>query len=185
VVNVIVVADHGMAAVSPERTIVLDDYLDLQTVEIVDLNPVAMITPRDGEVSRVMRALEGWHPHLQVYRREETPTALRFRTHPRITPIVAIADDGWSIVTVGARTRAAAVRGVRGGAHGYDPQLPSMAALFIAAGPGIVRGRTVPAFQNIHVYPLMAELLRLRPAPTDGALDSVRTMLRTRGASSP
>ncbi len=185
VVNVIVVADHGMAAVSPERTIVLDDYLDLQTVEIVDLNPVAMITPRDGDVSRVMRALEGRHPHLQVYRREETPTALRFRTHPRITPIVAIADDGWSIVTVGARTRAAAVRGVRGGAHGYDPQLPSMAALFIAAGPGIVRGRTVPAFQNIHVYPLMAELLRLRPAPTDGALDSVRTMLRTRGASSP
>ncbi|MGA1359643.1 MAG: ectonucleotide pyrophosphatase/phosphodiesterase [Gemmatimonadaceae bacterium] len=184
-VNIIVVADHGMAAVAPERTIVLDDYLDLTTVEIVDLNPVAMISPRDGDVDRVMRALQGRHPHLHVYRRGETPLAFRFRAHPRITPIVAIADDGWSIVARGPRTREGAVGAVRGGAHGYDPQLPSMAALFIAAGPGIAQGRTVPAFQNIHVYPLMAELLRLRPAPTDGALDSVRTILRTRGASSP
>ena len=185
VVNVIVVADHGMAAVAPERTIVLDDYLDLTTVEIIDLNPVAMITPVDGDVDRVMRALHGRHPALSVYRRGETPSAFRFRTHPRITPIVAVADDGWSLVTRGARTREAAVQAVGGGAHGYDPRFPSMAALFVAAGPGIAVGRTVPAFQNIHVYPLMAELLRLRPAPTDGALDSVRTILRTRGASSP
>jgi predicted AlkP superfamily pyrophosphatase or phosphodiesterase len=184
-VNVIVVADHGMSAVAPERTIVLDDYLDLTSVEIVDLNPVAMITPRDGDVSRVMRAVQGAHPRLQVYRRDEVPARYRFRSHPRITPIVAIADDGWSIVARGSRPREVAVGTVRGGAHGYDPQLASMGALFIAAGPGIAQGRTVPAFQNIHVYPLMAELLRLRPAPTDGALDSVRTILRTRGASSP
>ena len=101
------------------------------------------------------------------------------------TVVVAIADEGWSIVTQGTRSRDAAIQSVRGGAHGYDPRLPSMAALFVAAGPGIAVGRTVPAFQNIHVYPLMAELLRLRPAPTDGALDSVRTILRTHGASSP
>ena len=132
-----------------------------------------------------MRALQGAHPRLQVYRREAIPARYRFGSHPRITPIVAIADDGWSIVARGSRPREVAVGTVRGGAHGYDPQLASMGALFIAAGPGIAQGRTVPAFQNIHVYPLMAELLRLRPAPTDGALDSVRTILRTRGASSP
>ena len=60
-----------------------------------------------------------------------------------------------------------------------------MGAVFIAAGPGIARGRVVPPFRNVHVYALMAHLLGLRPAPNDGALDSVRAVLRTPGASSP
>ena len=37
---------------------------------------------------------------------------------------------------------------------------------------------TVPAFANVHVYALLAHLLRLRPAVTDGSLDSVSAMLR-------
>jgi hypothetical protein len=36
----------------------------------------------------------------------------------------------------------------------------------------------VPAFSNIHVYELMAQVLGLTPAPNDGSPDSVRMMLR-------
>ena len=36
----------------------------------------------------------------------------------------------------------------------------------------------VPPFQNVHVYALLADLLGLTPARTDGSLDSVRTLLR-------
>ena len=53
-----------------------------------------------------------------------------------------------------------------------------MRAIFIAHGPAFRRGVTVPPFRNIHVYPLLAEVLDLAPAPTDGSLDSVRAMLR-------
>ena len=177
VVNVLIVADHGMSESSSERLILLDDYLDLATVDVVDWTPVAAIQPRAGETERVYAALKGKHPALEVYRKGEVPARLHFNAHPRITPIVAIAADGWTITD-----RARAARrppGVRiGGQHGYDPELPSMGAVFVAAGPGIAQGRTVPAFRNVHVYALMAHLIGLRPAATDGSIDSVRAVLR-------
>jgi hypothetical protein len=54
----------------------------------------------------------------------------------------------------------------------------SMGATFIAAGPAFKKGRTVPPFQNIHVYELLCEVLGLTPAENDGSLDSVRSVLR-------
>ena len=184
VVNIVVVADHGMAESSGQRLIVLDDYLDLSTVDVVDWTPVAAIAPRDGDIERVYRALARRHPHLQVYRKGEVPTRFHYNENPRIAPIVAVADEGWSITD-----RASLARRGResydGGQHGYDPALISMGALFVAAGPGIAQGRRVPPFRNVHVYALMARLLGLRPAPTDGSIDSVRALLRTRASSSP
>lgn len=178
VVNLIIVADHGMTPVSSARTILLDDYIDLSTVEIVDWTPVAAIAPRAGDEERVYQALRGKHPNLQVYRKGEVPARWHFNAHPRITPIVAVADEGWTITTRAALAQANAAGRTGGGAHGYDPALLSMGAVFIAAGPGIAEGRRVPAFRNIHVYPLMAHLLGLVPAPTSGSLDSVRAVLR-------
>ena len=43
--------------------------------------------------------------------------------------------------------------------HGYDPDLPSMRALFLARGPSFRRGAVVPGFENVHLYPLLAALL--------------------------
>ncbi|MCE9601800.1 MAG: ectonucleotide pyrophosphatase/phosphodiesterase [Gemmatimonadetes bacterium] len=177
VVNIIVVSDHGMAESSGQRLIVLDDYLDLSTVDVVDWTPVAAIAPRDGDVDRVHRALAGRHPHLQVYRKGEVPARFDFNANPRITPIVAVADEGWTITDRASITRRG--RGdYDGGQHGYDPELVSMGALFVAAGPGIAEGRRVPPFRNVHLYALMAELLHLRPAATDGSIDSVRAIRR-------
>lgn len=177
VVNIVVVADHGMAPSSGERLIVLDDLVERSSIEVVDWTPVATIEARDGDVERVYRALKGRHPHLQVYRRGEVPARLHFNDNPRIAPIIAIADEGWTITERTALTRRGAAA-YAGGQHGYDPELPSMGAVFIAAGPGIAERRTVPAFRNVHVYPLLAHLLGLRAAPSDGSLDSVRRVLR-------
>ena len=61
-----------------------------------------------------------------------------------------------------------------------------MRGIFIAHGPAFRRGITVPPFRNIHVYPLLAEVLRITPAPADGSLDSVRALLAgSGGAESP
>lgn len=174
----IVVADHGMAATSLDRVVVLDDYIDLDSVDVVDWNPVAAIAPRVGDEERVFRALAGRHPHLQVYRKAEVPARWHFQAHPRITPIVAVADEGWTIASR-AQLERWQERGVRLGAtHGYDPALVSMGATFVAAGPGLAVGRVLPPFRNVHVYPLMAHLLGLRPAATSGSLDSLRAALR-------
>lgn len=171
-VNLIVVSDHGMAATSAERVIYLDDYLDLQQVEVIDWTPVLALLPRPGQEAAVYQKLKGAHPHLQVYRKAEIPERFHFRRHRRIMPIMGLADDGW---TISAHSRR---RGPRGGDHGYDNLLPSMRATFIAHGPAFKTELRVAPFQNIHVYNLVCEILRLRPAPNDGSLDSVRTMLK-------
>jgi predicted AlkP superfamily pyrophosphatase or phosphodiesterase len=175
-VDVIVTSDHGMAETEASRTISLDDYVSLDSLDIGDWSPVATIIPKAGAADYVYRALVRAHPHLRVYRKGELPARLHYNSGAHVTPIVAIADEGWSIGT--REFNARLVPGAVGGAHGYDPMVPSMGALFIGAGPDLQRGLTVPAFQNVHVYPLLAHLLRLTPAVTDGSLDSVRALLR-------
>lgn len=175
-VDLIVVSDHGMAPITAERTIALDDFVSMDSLEIGDWSPVATIIPKAGAEAYVLRALRGAHPRLQVYRKADVPARLHHSSGARVTPVVAIADEGWSIGTREMLSRMP--RDKVQGAHGYDNALPSMGAVFVAAGPGFRRGVTVPAFENVHVYPLLASLLHLTAASSDGSLDSVRTLLR-------
>jgi hypothetical protein len=62
--------------------------------------------------------------------------------------------------------------------HGYDPrQMPSMKAIFVAAGPDIRPGVTVAPFENINVYPLIARILGLRTGPIDGNIRVLQGVL--------
>ena len=58
-VNYVLVSDHGMAALSPERTIVIDDYLDVSTIEIIDTSPVVTINPIRRIGRRHLRRAQG------------------------------------------------------------------------------------------------------------------------------
>ena len=176
-VNVIVVSDHGMAEISSDRRIVLDELVSMDSLDVIDLNPVATIVPKPGREEYVLRTLRGAHPHLTVYRKSEIPERLHYNEGTRVTPIVAMADEGWTITKRPNDNWMTPGRVY--GAHGYDNALPSMGALFVAAGPAFRSGGArVPAFENVHLYALMAKLLGLTPAATDGSLDSVRTVLR-------
>jgi alkaline phosphatase D len=65
------------------------------------------------------------------------------------------------------------------GAHGYDPDtIPSMKAIFYAAGPEIRSGLTVAPFENIHLYPLIAKILGLQIGPVDGQLRVLQGVLK-------
>lgn len=174
-VDIVVVSDHGMATLARERVIYLDDYIDLARVEIVDLSPVGALSPKPGYEAEAYARLKAATPHLQVYRKGEVPGRFHFNTHPRITKLVTVADEGWTMTT---RAFAQANGLPRGGAHGYDNQLQSMGALFVASGPDFRQGVVVPPFQNIHVYELLARLLNVVPAPNDGSADSTRAFLR-------
>ena len=175
-IDVIVVSDHGMAEVSSRRTIALDDYVSMDSLDVGDLSPVATLIPKPGRDAYVYTALAGANAHLQVFRKGDLPARLHYNSGARVTPIVAIADEGWSIGTHG--TLASMKPDHAYGAHGYDNQLLSMGALFIAAGPDFRTGVTVPPFANVHLYALLAHVLHLHPATTDGSLDSVSALLR-------
>ena len=54
---------------------------------------------------------------------------------------------------------------LRPGMHGWDPRLPEMHGILLAAGPGIAAGVGLPAIRAVDVYPLIAHLLELKPHP--------------------
>ena len=178
-VNYVIVSDHGMAALSRDRMIVVDDYLDPATADIVDWAPVLGLAPKDGDVERMYAALKDKHPHLQVYRRDELPAVYGLAGHPRLSPIVGIADEGWFITS---RTETGRWdrhdRDTPGGTHGYDARAKSMQGLFIASGPRLQRGLTFKPFENIHVYNLMCAVIGIQPSQNDGDFAVVKDMLR-------
>src|SRR5688500_1229586 len=135
-VNIVLTSDHGLAETSMDRVIVLDDYIALDDVQIVETGPTVSLIPRAGREERVYAALASAHPRLRVYRRAETPPHWHYRAHPRIPPIVGVADEGWQVLaraTVAERI-ARRLFGPRG-EHGYDPQAaPSMHGIFAAVG---------------------------------------------------
>lgn len=176
-VNIIVLADHGMTALSDSRVIYLDDYVSLDSADVIDYGAVTAIAPKPGHLGYVYEKLHGANPHLAVYRKADVPARFHYNANPRIQPIVAIADEGWNVTShPRVRPNAAPFNGT----HGFDNQLVSMGALFVASGPAFKSGVVVPPFQNIHVYDLMARVLGLQPAPNDGSPDSTRAMLRKR-----
>lgn len=171
-VNLVVVSDHGSAATSRDRVVLLDDYVDVAAVDLIRAGQALSLRARDGDHERLLAALARV-PHVAFYRRADTPPRWRYRDNGRIAPIVGQAEAGWTITT-----RALAARRFNLGEHGYDDTVPAMRGIFVAAGPAFRRGLVVGPFRNVHVYELVCAILGLRPAPNDGSLDSVRGTLR-------
>jgi predicted AlkP superfamily pyrophosphatase or phosphodiesterase len=178
-VNIVVVSDHGMAATSPGRVVVLDDYISLDDVVVSDINPTLGIFPKAGKEDAVYRALSRAHPRLHVYRRQDTPAHWHHRDHPRIPPIVGVVDEGWQVMRRSSLRDIvqSVVRG-SGGQHGYDSRNKSMHGLFVAAGPAFKQGTTVRAFENVHIYHVLARILGIAPVRNDGDPAVGRRLMR-------
>lgn len=174
-VNIIVVSDHGMSRLSRERVIFLDDYINLDDVDITNFTPIADMSAVAGKEALVYDQLRNVHPQMTVFRKGELPEELHYNDHRRIQPLVCIASEGWSITThayfdnhPGAFT---------GGAHGYTPDNEEMHGIFFASGPAFKQGEVVSAFECVHLYALMCQILRIEAAENDGNLDMVVEIL--------
>ncbi len=179
-VNIIVVSDHGQVERSPDRVIFLDDYLTAEDARIVDASPMVQLLPTGLSTRSLFDRLHGVHPALKVFLREDLPEKWHLRGTDRVTPVVAVLDEGWSI---GRRDRFEPKR-FQGGNHGYDNELRSMHGILIARGPAFETGMVVPPVQNIHVYELLADILNIEPAPNDGSLAATRSLRKRISAAS-
>lgn len=92
-------------------------------------------------------------------------------------------DEGWDALP--RETIARRVPGLMRGSHGYDPALVSMRAVFIARGPAFRVGARIAGFDNVDVYPLLAGLLGIAPAPNDGDATTLRAALQDAPAIAP
>jgi predicted AlkP superfamily pyrophosphatase or phosphodiesterase len=164
--DLIVTTDHGMAALDPERIVFLDEYVDLDAdVERVTWGAVTGLWPAPGRADAVVRALRE-RAHFQAWHREDVPERFHFRGHRRIAPVVLLANEGWTLST---RANTEQRGRPSGGTHGFDPELDSMAGVFLARGPSFRSGgAVVRPVAAVDLYNVMAQALGLTPAPNDG-----------------
>ncbi|MCF7807681.1 MAG: ectonucleotide pyrophosphatase/phosphodiesterase [Candidatus Marinimicrobia bacterium] len=172
-INVIVTSDHGMARISGDKVIYFDDYIETAWLDTaLGSNPFWMFDPKEGYKDSVLLNLQS-HPHLHVWEKDSIPEHLHYGSNQRVMEIVAVPDINWSIAWRAEEVPTDYV----GGAHGYEPQYKDMHGIFYAKGPAFKEGYIQATTENVNIYPLLAKILGLEPAETDGKLENVQHMI--------
>lgn len=164
--NIVLVSDHGMAAVPPGNQVSVSDLVTMEQARVTSIGQVVQVQPNPGFESEVEARLLGRHDHYECWRRDQLPARWHYGTHPRVPAIVCQMDEGWDALL--PRMLEGRAQGGTRGSHGYDPALPSMRAVFIASGPAFREGAVIEPIDNVDVYPLLARLLGVAAADNDG-----------------
>jgi len=157
-INLVLVSDHGMTTISQDRIIYLDDHVsDMDAIFTYSGDPVAQIhlkKQNDVIADRMEKQLKQIE-NMTTYRRDEVPDRYHF-VNRNTGEFVLVADEGWLILTKGEEYKS-------NGTHGYDPAVKNMHGIFYAMGPRIKSNHKIGTFENIHVYPLICDLLGIKP----------------------
>ena len=173
-INLVLVSDHGMTTISQNKIIYLDDHVpDMDALSSYGGGPVLQVHLKEenetliDQMDKQLKNVE----HLAAYKRDEVPERYHF-VNRNTGEFVLVADEGWLILTKAEEYKS-------NGTHGYDPEVKNMHGIFYAMGPRIKSNYKIGTFENIHVYPLICELLRIKPyadAP-EGRLEVLQEIL--------
>lgn len=157
-INLVLVSDHGMTTISQEQIIYLDDHVpDMDALLSYGGGPVLQVHLKEendiliNKMDKQLKSVE----HLTAYKRDEVPERFHF-VNRNTGDFVLVADEGWLILTKAEEYKS-------NGTHGYDPAVKNMHGIFYAMGPRIKSNYKIGTFENIHVYPLICELLEIKP----------------------
>lgn len=178
-VNFVFVSDHGMIKVDSGAPLEIPailsdkkrfDYYNSQTL-------LRVYVKNPEEVKTVYKELKAEKTEdYEVYLDKKLPKYLHFRTkddrYSRIGQILLVPRAPKIFLEKGKKTSV--------GKHGYNPKLvPEMKATFMAWGPEFKTNLVIDEFQNINVYPLVAEILGLKiEQPIDGKLKVLKETLK-------
>ena len=100
--NLIVTSDHGMTNVDHKNKAI--DITQLASVrDSIDFTigggPIMNIMPK-GNVTDLVNRLSAYNMPMQVYLKKDIPEYWHNKNNRRVLPVVAVADEGWSIVKV-------------------------------------------------------------------------------------
>ncbi|MCG8409916.1 MAG: ectonucleotide pyrophosphatase/phosphodiesterase [Bacteroidales bacterium] len=170
-INVIVTSDHGMGAISKEKTNHLFDIVNQDWCEYVDGgNPVFSIEAKDQYYDTLYSLLLK-QKGITVWKKEDLPRRLNYGKSLRVKDFVVVADSAWSLLKYSDK------KAYSGGTHGYDNKNKDMHAIFYAYGPAFKKGYVHTTINNIDIYPLICDILKLNPAKIDGNFKNVEALL--------
>jgi alkaline phosphatase D len=159
-VNLVIVSDHGMTALNKDKYVIIDDYLnDVNDYYLDIVGPYAQVTAKSW-ISRLFIGKKlSTMPSVAVYAKRNIPDRYHF-VNRNTGDFLIVADKGWTIMD---QNRFDKRGGPEGGNHGFAPEIKELHAIFYAMGPKIKEGLMIDTFENIHVYPLICELLEIQP----------------------
>lgn len=174
-INFIVLSDHGMEEISPERFVSWHNEIPEGWAENVKGTSPTSIFVKEGYVDSLYNRLSKVE-HLSVWKHGEVPGELNYGTSERLGDLIVAPDLGWQFASSPSKNN---------GAHGYSPKEPDMMVMFRAVGPDFKEGYEAPftegeqsAFRNVDIYPLLCKLLGIKPAATDGKLERIVNILK-------
>ncbi len=172
-INIIVTSDHGMTKRSTERYVNLSDHIERDWLEMAfGGNPLMMWRPVEGMTDSIYHILKDVD-HLSVWRSGSLPDRFQFGNNSRTLDLVVLADSSYSL-----GWGAPSERFYTGGGHGWDNDNKDMHTIFYATGPAFKENHMHEPFELVDLYPLIAHILNLDPAPVDGKLERVAGMLK-------
>ncbi len=175
-VNYIFVSDHGMTQVDTIHSIQLPKDLDTSRFIIPVSDALLQLYAKNkADVLPTYTKLKAEAKDFDVYLTTDMPAQWHYSKsddrYNRLGDIILIPHLPLVFNIAGRR--------VSPGKHGFDPALMDMRATFYAWGPAFKSGKEISDFENIHVYPLIAQLLGLTyTEEIDGKLEVLRRILK-------
>ena len=178
-INVILVSDHGMKGIDKENFIPIEKISNTPQYRTMNNGVIANIHPLDNnDIDTIFHSLSALDGNFKVYYTQDVPFFDVEPINENWGPIQVVADSGYyfhDLRRIGLSQSSG--RSVFGH-HGFDPQDKDMHGIFYMNGPSFKSGYVHPSVKNIHVYPLICEILGLEvPDDVDGELQYVRELL--------
>lgn len=184
-IHVILVSDHGMADVKKEQLINLDQLTQGIEARVVNNGALAHLHLKNpSEKENVIKQLKERSPDIAIddLRTNENYTDIS-KFPQRVGDLVILPKLGYYLADergmVRYQNNAARFKTDVFGEHGFSPRNQEMWGIFYAKGPLIKSGTTIEPFQNIHIYPLLCQLLGLPiPDGIDGKKEVLNPVLK-------
>lgn len=160
-VYLVVVSDHGQMGYRDDPPFVLEEYISLDGLEVIDGGSMVFIWGTEPEQAAAMAAtINAAWSHGTAYTRSTAPKEWAISDDPRFPDLVVQAEGGYAVLSnPGSKST------ISPGDHGWTPETPEMRGIFWMRGPGIAAGETIPPMDNTDIFPLMLDWLELDPPP--------------------
>ena len=175
--NIIIVSDHGMTSLNPDRVEELSKNSEVEKIlssfkAVGEGTMIHLYKKRETNIGLAIKHLNKGSKNYSCYPNSSIPKELNYRNRPEIGDIVCLAEKGWSIFVDKKEFQ-------KLGAHGYSNKgHKDMHGILYAKGPAF-KNVELPSKKNIHLYPLMAKILNLEfDHEIDGELSELEGLLK-------
>jgi predicted AlkP superfamily pyrophosphatase or phosphodiesterase len=170
-VDLIVVSDHGMVQLNKHSTITwqkaMPSFADVKVINgqtqllIYSKNTDALAT-----IKQKLSAIAA--DRFTIYQKGSFPQHWHWNSDNERLPDMLVEAKVPFIFKGEKESKTVAT-------HGYDiKNIPALNAIFIASGPSFSAGKTLPAFENTNIAPLILSLLDINSS--DYAFDGTKTL---------